>query len=260
MELRPSSEGRITGKGLAAAGIVLATIGCVGAVLIALVLPVARASREAARRVGCVSNLKQIGLALNSYHQAYGSYPPHATRDASGKPLLSWRVLILPFLDSSALYARFRRDEPWDSPTNRPLVDAMPRWFRCPSDLILGRGMTGYQVVVGPNTTFPRGRGDASVVAVRDVTDGIGETILVGEAARPVHWSEPDDIPSDPAEPLSGFGSRHPGGFVVVFSDGSVRFLSTAIEPATLRALLTRNGGERFSPESFHDRPHWRSE
>jgi hypothetical protein len=187
---------------------------------------------------------------------------PHALTDTERKQVIAVATAIVgqTFLDSSALYARFRPDEPWDSPTNRPLVDAMPRWFRCPSDPSLGRGMTRYEVVVGPNTMFPSGPGDESVVHVKDVTDGRRDTILVGEASRPIHWSAPDDLSFDPAAPLSGFGSRHPGGFEVVFANGSVLFLSTEIDPATLRALQTRNGGERFSPESFHDRPHWRSE
>jgi prepilin-type processing-associated H-X9-DG protein len=255
-----SSKGRVTGSGLATAGIILGTLGSMAAVLVALLLPAVQASREASRRVQCVNNLRQIGLALIHYHDEYGAFPPHAIADASGKPLLSWRVALLPFLGQRSAYDQFHLDEPWDSPTNRPLADTMPALFKCPSAPDRAPAMTSYEVVIGPDTTFPGGRGERSVVRIVDVSDGTSDTILVGEAARPVHWSEPEDIPFDSAESLSGFGSRHPGGFLVVFADGSVRFLSTAIDPVTLRALLTRNGGERVSPDSFHDRPHWRSE
>src|ERR1700676_3675353 len=104
------------------------------AVLIALLLPAVQAAREAARRAQCVNNLKQIGLAMHNYHSTYDCFPPAVTADDQGRPLLSWRVLILPYLEEAPLYAQFHLDEPWDSPHNLPLASKMPRVYTCPSD------------------------------------------------------------------------------------------------------------------------------
>src|SRR5262245_44252816 len=82
-----------------------------------------RDAREAARRSNCKGELKQIGLALLNYREAYGCFPPPYVADASGRPMHSWRVLILPFIDHAALYREYRFDEPWDGPNNRKLSD-----------------------------------------------------------------------------------------------------------------------------------------
>ena len=83
--------------------IVLASL----AALVALFIPFSRmgsAGREPSRRSQCKNNLKQIGLALHNYHEKYQAFPPAYTVDATGKPLHSWRTLILPFVDQQALY------------------------------------------------------------------------------------------------------------------------------------------------------------
>ena len=149
------SGGRLKGKGMAVAGIVLGVIGCL--LTVALFLPAFRSAREAARRAQCTNNLKQIGLAFHNYQEANGSLPPAAITDRNGKPLLCWRVAILPYLESSPLYSRFHLDEPWDSPHNLALLDPMPMVYACPSDRNRKPGMTGYQVVVGPATAFSPG-------------------------------------------------------------------------------------------------------
>ena len=87
-------------------------VGIVALVLIALLLPAVQSAREASPRTNCKNNLKQIGLALHNYHDAYGSFPPAWTTDADGRPLLSWRVLLLPFLDEAPLYEEFDLTEP----------------------------------------------------------------------------------------------------------------------------------------------------
>src|SRR6476469_182788 len=89
--------------------VVIAIIG----VLVALLLPAVQAAREAARRMQCSNHLKQIGLALQNYHDTFGSLPPAYLADSQGKPIHSWRVLILPFLENTTLYDRYSFDEPW---------------------------------------------------------------------------------------------------------------------------------------------------
>src|SRR5271166_372859 len=96
------------------------------AMLIALLLPAVQAAREAARRAQCTNNLKQIALAMHNYASANNCFPPAATYTRDGKPLLSWRVLILPYLEQASLYNQFHLDEAWDSPNNKPLGDRMP--------------------------------------------------------------------------------------------------------------------------------------
>ena len=87
---------------------------------------------ENAARSQCINNLKQIGLAMHNYHAMHKTFPPAYTVDKAGKPLLSWRVLILPYLEQDALYKEFHLDEPWDSEHNRALIDRMPATYRCP--------------------------------------------------------------------------------------------------------------------------------
>ncbi|MFM8726754.1 MAG: DUF1559 domain-containing protein, partial [Planctomycetaceae bacterium] len=95
----------------------------VSAVLAGLMLPAVQSTREAARRMQSVNNLKQIGIALHGYHDATGDFPPAVVRDKDGKPLYSWRVLILPYLEQGNIFSKWKRDEPWDSPNNKPLSD-----------------------------------------------------------------------------------------------------------------------------------------
>jgi hypothetical protein len=143
-----------------------------------LIMPAVRTARERARRTVCTNNLKQIGLAMHGYHDSNGCFPAAATVDDRGRPLLSWRVLILPFMGEDSLYREFRLNEPWYSPHNRTLLGKMPAAFACP----LNEGQKGwaemstYQVIVGPQTMFT---GGTAGVRRDDVTDGTANTILV---------------------------------------------------------------------------------
>jgi prepilin-type processing-associated H-X9-DG protein len=229
----------------------LVKVLCVIAVLaflVALFTPVTAHSDEAVRRMHCVNNLKQIALAMQNYESAHNAFPPQAVTDPNGKPLLSWRVLLLPYLGEGALYARFKLDEPWDSPSNRPLLALMPMVYCCPSDVPYQPGMTSYEGVVGSHTMF---RDDRRGVCIADVIDGTSNTIFFGEACSPVPWSAPVDIPFDTSQPHHGFGSQHPGGFNAAFVDGSVRFIKRTINPPILDSMLTRDGGEVWCDESL---------
>ena len=214
-------------------------------VLACLLLPALDSGvRPAARRAQCVNNLKQIGLALHNYESVHGCFPPVATFDARGRPLLSWRVLLLPYMEEAPLYEEFHLDERWDSPHNWPLLARMPNLYGCPSDLNRPVSATGYQVVVGPRTLFPWG---SVGVKLADVTDGTSRTIAVVESTRPVEWSAPIDITDDLSVDQMALGSQHEGGYNVLFADGAVRFMKTTrttANPAELQAMFTRNGGE----------------
>jgi prepilin-type processing-associated H-X9-DG protein len=237
----------VTGRGMAISGIVLGgltTFLMLPLVLIALLLPAVQAAREAARRAQCTNNLKQIGLAMFNYASAHDCYPPAATYDADGKPLVSWRVLLLPYLEQNSLYNQFHLDEPWDSPNNKPLADRMPNVFQCPSD-VLPAGMTAYAVIVDPRSLFT---GQPQGVSIATVTDGTSNTFMVVEAATPIPWSKPDDLSLTSNDLMLGMGSKHPGGLNASMADGSVRFIKNSVSLSLLKALVTRNGNEPVMP------------
>lgn len=244
-----ASNGRIKGHGMAVAGIATGIIGMLLVVLIlpALLLPAVQAAREAARRAQCTNNLKQIGLALHNYHSANNTFPPAAITDKDGKPLLSWRVAILPYIDRGDLYDQFHLDEPWNSPHNSGLLAQMPAAYRCPSNPVGDPSLTKYQVFVGPGTLFEGNTG----VGLKDVTDGTSNTLAVVETTAGVPWTKPEDLAYGKALPLPPVGSRHLGGYNALFADGSVRFLKQSMSEQALRGLITRDGGEVISSDSF---------
>ena len=216
---------------------------------VALLLPAVQAAREAARRAQCVNNLKQFGLAMHNYHDVNNIFPPAAITDKDGKPLLSWRVAILPYIEQLELYNKFKLDEPWDSEHNKPLIAEMPRTFLCPSRKNPEAGQTCYCVWTGENTPFetPNGMG------IAQFTDGTSNTLLVIESGTPVVWTKPDDLAFDPESKLPNFGatSLHPGGFNALFGDGSVRFLKNTINQAILKALISPHGGEVINADAY---------
>ncbi len=244
------SGGRFGGGRLATAGIALGVIGCLFTLVVVL-MPAIRSAREAARRSQCVNNLKQIGLALQNYHESNGCLPPAAITDKVGRPLLSWRVAILPYIQCDPRYSGFHLDEPWDSPHNLALLEPTPFFYTCPSDGTLKPGMTAYQVVLGPRTAFPP---DFKPLQFQDFTDGLPVTLIVGESRHPVPWTKPEDLPLDMTVPLTGLGSHHGyhnNGFNALFADGSVRFLKLSITPGVLGSILTRDGNEVVSQDSY---------
>ena len=216
--------------------------------LIALLLPAVQGAREAARRTQCKNNLKQIALAMHNYHDSYGTFPPAVTYSSDGKPMHSWRVLLLPFLDEVALHAQYNMNEPWNSPANSQLLSRMPRVYACPSSPP-ELGVTHYAVPVGPRTMFPPERG----VAVREITDGTSNTIMVLEThGSNLNWMAPVDMTVSagvPGAQPAVFSSLHTGGFHVSLADGAVRYLSYDVAtPQMLDLMLSRDGGEIVGP------------
>jgi len=219
------------------------------AVAVALLLPAVQSAREAARRAQCTNNLKQIGLAFHNYHSATNAFPRAAITDKQGKPLLSWRVAILPYIEQQELYNKFKLDEPWDSPNNKALLKEMPTTYVCPSRSNAEPFATTYQVFSGKGAMFENGQD----IGLASITDGTSNTILVVEAKEAVPWTKPADLTFDPeaAPSLNGAGSPHPGGFNVLFADGAVRFIKLAINLDVFRALITRNAGEVINADGF---------
>jgi hypothetical protein len=191
----------------------------------------------AGRRAKQMVNMKQIGLAMISYDVAYEHFPLAAS-EKNAKPLLSWRVAVLPFLDEQALYEKFHLDEPWDSPHNLEAAKKMPDVFQSadsPKD-----GKTRVMVFTGKGAAFDGGK----TIGIADIRDGLANTIMLVEAGadKAVPWTKPEDLPFDPQKPSAALGKVSPEGFVATFFDGHVQRLK--VDDQTLKALITPNGGE----------------
>src|ERR1019366_4800834 len=127
--------------------------------------------------------------------------------DPDGKPLLSWRVAILPYIDQTPLYQQFDLTQAWDSPHNKKLIAKMPAIYLLPGTETK-EGETHYRVLVGPGSVFEIG----ARVTMVGITDGTSNTIFVVEAAEPTIWTRPEELPFDPKGPLPKLGVS-PDGF-----------------------------------------------
>jgi hypothetical protein len=214
---------------------------------IALLSPSIQSAFDAARRARCVNNLRQLVVAIHNYVSANRTFPRAASTDSNGKPLLSWRVAILPYLEQNELYNKFKLDEPWDSPHNKALLKEMPAVFLCVDRVKPEPFTTSYRVLMGPGAALENDR----ETSINEFTDGTSNTLLVVESKDAVPWTKPDELKFDPKEApsLCGAGSPHPGGFNAATADGAVHFLKNTIDRNLFRKLVTRNGGEVVSIE-----------
>ncbi len=195
------------------------------------------------------NNLKQLVLAMHNYHDANGHFPPAVIYSKDGKPLYSWRVELLPYLEQGQLYNEFHRDEPWNSPHNIKLVSRMPPMFRLPGDPPT-MSMTPYQVFVGQGTPWP-GDGRMGLRMPGSFPDGTSNTILIAEASKKVLWTQPEDMRLRPGvSPLTLVGSRaFPGFFYVALADGFVTKVPTTISEKTLRDAINPADGNPLGPD-----------
>jgi hypothetical protein len=231
------------------------SIGATAAFTIGVTLPAIGTAREEALRAQAANNLKQIGLAFHNYHDTFRGFP-RDSYDKDGKPLLSWRVHILPYLEAQALYEQFHLDEPWDSEHNKTLIAQMPGVYKSPGSEAAA-GKTVYLAPVGDNTVMPPQKAadlaqdeqNKPPVGLRiaTITDGTSNTLMVVEANDPIaqSWTKPADYKVDPNKPIENLVGIRRGGFHGLFCDGSVQFISESIDLSVLTALFTRNGGEQ---------------
>ena len=194
-----------------------------------------------AERLKSANNLKQLLIALHNYHDAYGHFPTDV-RDKDGKPLLSWRVQILPYIDHDHLYRQFRLTEPWDSEHNKKLIDRMPKVLRSPRQAAAIKDRTTYLAPLGKGLMWDEPKG----LKITAITDGTSNTIAVVEADddRAVVWSKPEDITIDPRNPVTGLLGHYGDGFLAAMADGSTRSFKKGTDPRMLWGLFTRAGGE----------------
>lgn len=241
-------------------------LGCLTAQIL---LPAISSARSAAKRSHCLSNIKELYIALENYHHKHGSYPPAYLADSQGTPIHSWRVLLLPYLGENELYRHYDFDEPWNGPNNRKLWDRMPEVYACPAqerrrslgDEPFGpmpRHAANYFAVVDESTAWPGARPLKS----SEITDDAGETILLIEYSGSTDpWTAPVDLTLDEAAAL--FETSDPKGHLIIdenldffmigferslyataFADGRVQTLRSAMGRDLARAMFTVAGRE----------------
>jgi hypothetical protein len=207
------------------------------------------AQQAAAQRAQSANNIKQIGLALLICESANKKLPAHAICDKDGKALLSWRVLLLPYLENATLYQEFHLDEPWDSEHNKKLLEKMPDVYRDPR-VRCEPDKTAYLAVVGTGLAFEGNEG----IRLRDIRDGTSKTLWLVEVAADasVPWTKPDDWQPDDKDSLKGLADVQPEAtFQAQYLDGRVETIKRSIDPKLFKAMLTRNGGEPYKSDDI---------
>jgi prepilin-type N-terminal cleavage/methylation domain-containing protein/prepilin-type processing-associated H-X9-DG protein len=256
----------------------LVVISIIG-VLVALLLPAVQSAREAARRSQCVSNLKQIGIALQGYHEVLNTFPAGGWIASASDPLtrnmnMGWSAAVLPWLEQRSLYDGLNCSVPYGNAANSTTGHVVVRVYLCPTeprksfwnrdsgdlyDYADGDygGMYGPRGLGTPTFTNNPPRGPMifnTALSLAQIQDGASQTIQVGEDPEAINalwisghnvFDQAFAINARPAvESGEELASRHPGGVNVLFCDGSVHFLRDAMPLKTLAALCTRDGGE----------------
>ncbi|QDT99360.1 DUF1559 domain-containing protein [Gimesia aquarii] len=272
------------------------------AILIALLLPAVQQAREAARRSTCKNNLKQIGLALHNYNETHNILPsgwigvePGVGSNVEFGSGWGWGTMALPYLDQSPLYNQIDFNLDINDPGQTAgLIDQILPAFRCPSDpapntfeleeegnpgnVLAVLALANYIGVFGSDELddceiVPAGSACQSTglffhnsnTRFRDITDGLSQTLFVGERKTDPNFGwyttwvgavpegeetfarvlgATDHTPNDPASHFDDFSSNHTGGAQFVFGDGRVRFISENIDLGVYRALSSIRGGE----------------
>jgi hypothetical protein len=215
---------------------------CSLTVVVMLLFPPVARVREASPRTTIKRKLSELAIAMHRYageHQ--DRLPPAAVWGREGQPLLSWRVMLLPYIEHEDLYLQFRLDEPWDSQHNLVLLSRMPKEYAPPEGMNRQTEpfTTFFQVFVGEGTAFERKNG-------LKIGEDIFNTILVAEAGQPVPWTRPEDLGYEPDRPLPPLGGilanlKPPNqGWCAAFGDGTVRVIGPGTDEETIRAAVTR--------------------
>jgi hypothetical protein len=212
--------------------------------LLVLLLPFGRNGRGASRRVQCLNNLRNVGLALRNYESVHGTLPPAYTVDANGERLHSWRTLILPFIDEQSTYDGIDLSKPWNDPANAAAYENCPDVFRCPS-ADMPSNYTAYVGIVGPDGRFRASR----MKRTSPITTGSAPLMVIEVSTKDaVHWMSPQDTDE---HFVLNFGAQtepaHIGGTQAVFGNGSVRFLSDQLSGQERQAMISLSDAPNVS-------------
>ncbi len=193
---------------------------------------------DARQRIRSANNLKQIMIAIHNYHETNG-FLPRDIPDKNGKPLLSWRVAIMPYIEQANVYKAFKLDEAWDSDTNKKLLAEMPESYRVGIEA-KGATRTYYQGFAGPGTAFEPGQ---VLTLGKSFTDGMSNTIGVIEAGPPVDWTKPADIAYDPKKPFPKLDGPFKNVVMAGMMDGDALPFKPDLKPEVFRDLVERADG-----------------
>lgn len=246
-DIRSDTPGAIVNQSqvpVASTGQKLALVALVGFIVASLVF-IVRDAINTSLRSACKGHLGQIGLALQNYYVDYHAYPPAYTVDAIGKPLHSWRTLILPYLNHEMVYNSINLSKPWDDPDNSKVFqNSDVATYQC---LAARMPMTSttYLAIVGKNYFFDPTRARKK----SEVTDGLSKTLAVIEVSpdRAVPWMSPVDAYDDSSLGLeSGAKRSHIEGTHAVTAQGRVYFLKATRPFTESSASMTINGHDNI--------------
>ncbi|PQO28742.1 M56 family metallopeptidase [Blastopirellula marina] len=253
--------------------IVTASPGISSEQLLTTFLPAFHQARLGTQRTADMSNLRHLVIAFHNYHDTYGHFPKAVVVDAESGQKRSWRVELLPYLELQDLYEQYRKDEPWDSESNRKLIAQMPPVFGASGSP--DRTSASFFAVTGPDTALapvqvkpaageegakddrtlfeppPRPTSIGDNPTFYDCTDGTVHTVLLIQTKKDVPWTKPEDVTLEEAD-AAKLGGFHPGGFIAALCDGSARFFSNNVDPKIWNCLLIRNDGEIIPHEQWH--------
>jgi hypothetical protein len=191
------------------------------------------------------NNLKQIGLALHNYHDQNQKFPPAFVADAAGKPLYSWRVLLLPYLNQQGLFERFDKSQAWDAPGNLEISNTALEVFKSPADAAVAANGVSYVAIVGAKHVFQ----GTTTIGFRDVSDGTSNTVALVEVRGVAgSWAAPVDLQASALKWSVGNGagelhSPYPKGLHVLMLDGSTKLVRPETVSQAFPTALGINDG-----------------
>ena len=227
-------------------------VGLLIAALITLLSPSSGHTPATVNQRQCLNNLRAIGTGILGYEADHGHFPPPYIADEAGKPMHSWRVLILPYVGGKAVYNQYNFDEPWNSPSNAKLLSAVPALYQHAEH---SGAMCHYSAIVGGNSIWE----PTTRISWNELSDGASRTLLVCESPRPVPWTKPQDL--TPNEFLAAIQKNRRFGhdvfeqfftgsatrmFGVCFSDGHVETFTTKLDPVAFRNVVSINDGAQL--------------
>jgi prepilin-type N-terminal cleavage/methylation domain-containing protein len=255
----------------------LVVIAIVG-LLLALLTPAVQSTREAARRVVCANNLRQIGIGMLADHNAQQHFPVGLTdRITAANPngrQLAWSIFLLPFIEEKSAWQLFNLNLSYASAANLPSTTQIVPTYLCPSTSRFATnrvgGITGTPIQpranwmgcidyggmfgwTGAGYTFMNGVMIwEQPIAISQITGGTSHVILVAEDSGRDYtmdgqWANGQNI-FDQTGPINvvqwnEMWSDHPGGAQIVLCDASVHFVADTISTTILAPLCTRDGG-----------------
>ena len=223
--------------------------------------------RVTPRRPPHLRSARGLMLSMLNYESRYMRFPPAYLLDADGNPGLSWRVILLPFIEEEALFAKFNLDEPWDSPNNIELVKQMPEIFATYSSTPTP-GHTAFKLLVDKGTAFEPGRAMGS----GDIGDGSSNTVgLVEDVSNLVPWTKPEDLTVEEAVAVLAnkklsevaharilkygpYRGLKTGGSGIGVLDGSTHVVGAGVDPDVIRRLCLRDDGRVVKLDELYDR------